>query len=152
MAYSPDRNLVLSPLGRPSVEKKCAQPYSSVSAEPAGTDVNGYSAADPIATERPDRSGHRSFSTKIVSQGSIHEIIWDEKVIPGKSNSSSSSISQQPTRNNKYRTSSSPRKQSTTVEKLETQLRREISHLRCVLPGGLLWGFIKLTRSLSGAC
>src|SRR5271155_326786 len=82
---SPGRNLVPSPPWRPSIEKKCAQSCSSVSAEPAVIDVMVYPMEDPNATEKSGRPGHRRFSTEIVSQGSIHEIMWDEKVVSGES-------------------------------------------------------------------
>jgi hypothetical protein len=117
MACSPGRNLVPSPPWRPSIEKKCAQSCNSVGAGPATIDVMVYPVEDPTATEQSGRPGHRRFSTEIISQGSIHEIMWDEKAISGESSSSSSSISRQPITNNKHRVSSQPRKQSIAAKR-----------------------------------
>jgi hypothetical protein len=135
MERSRCRSLVPSPPRRPSVEKECARPCCSVTAEPAVTDVMVYSALDHNAAQQFDRPGRRKFSTKIISQSSVHEIIWDENVTSGESNSSSSNISRQPTRNKKCTMSSRSRKQSFAVEKLETQLRRDSSGPRGSFPG-----------------
>jgi hypothetical protein len=93
-----------------------------------------YSAREHDPTQKFDGPGHRRFSTKIVSPSSVHEIIWDESVTSGDSNSTSSNISRNPTTNEKHTMSSQSRKQSMAVEKLETQLRRDSSDPRRVLP------------------
>ena len=71
MAYSPGRNLVPSPSWQPSVEKKCAQSCSSVSAEPAVIDVMVYPVEGPTATEhnpQHDVSSYRPTSAAEADQ------------------------------------------------------------------------------------
>ena len=131
MTHSPRKGIVPSPPRRPSVTRECARLCCSVIAEPAVTDVMVHSAREYDPSRQFDAPGHRRFSTKIISDSTVHEIIWDENAISGESNSSSSTVSRQPTTNKKRAVSSWPRQQSIAVEKLETQLRRDSSERRC---------------------
>lgn len=134
MTQSSGQSLVPSPPRRPSVTIECAQPSCSVTAEPAVTDVIVYSAREHDTPYQIDGSGHRRFSTKIVSYCGVHEIIWDENVISSASNSSSSNTSRKATADKKRKCSSNQGKASIAVEKLETQLRRDSSGPRRGLP------------------
>ena len=143
MTHSPRKGIVPLLPRRPSVTRDCARPCCSVIAEPAVTDVMVHSGQEHDPSRQFDGPGHRRFSTKIISDSNVHEIIWDENAISGESNSSSSTISRQPTTNERRAASSQPRKQSIAVEKLETQLRRDSSESR----RGLATGPSELQRS-----
>ena len=134
MTRSPRQSIAPSPPRRPSVTKECARPCCSVTAEPAVTNVLAHSAREHDPSQQFDGPGYRRFSTKIISDSSVHEIIWDENAMSGESTSSSSNVSRQPTTNQKRAASSQIRKQSIAMEKLEKQLRRDSSDARRVLP------------------
>lgn len=116
---------------RASVDRGNVRPSHSTTADPVCTDV----VLDPVVQgEMSDTQPvfrARRCSTKYVSGISTYEIIWDENVSTSSS-SASRRTSTEPTRRISTRDNDivSTRRQSVAIDKLETQLFKEIEQSR----------------------